>query len=265
MEKTDSWVCRDCFNYRVQFRTDQLQIAWWWTNEDFIYLTFDEPVSFVTAAYPVNVAVLYSQGPGAQQTYKLSFQPNFNPGNNQIDFNIQFREDNLTSVVSAATICPFCHPVPSFIVNVAPPALQAQLKDWRDVDINLETKFEINHQQLINKMNKVCNRFFTYTDNILVDESHDCQEPYKPEKFLSDSYTQWQIENNSEIEALRQDNSVASTCQLIDLMEEGVRELAETYVCLDELPQGKRRRLGGKIDKISNSKGRTCQALQSSP
>lgn len=265
MEKTDSWVCRDCFNYRVQFRTDQLQIAWWWTSEDFIYLTFDEPVSFVTAAYPVNDAVLYSQGPDRQQTYKLSFQPNFNPGDNRIDFNIQFREDNLTSVVSAATICPFCHPVPSFIVNVAPPALQAQVTDWRDVDINLETKFQINHQQFTNKMNRV-NKFFTYENKqILVDESFGCELPYNTEKFLSDSYTQWQIENNSEIEALRQDNSVASTCQLIDLMEEGVRELAETYVCLDELPRGKQRRLGVVIDKISNSKGRTCQALQSNP
>ena len=73
----------------MQFRTDQLQIAWWWTSEDFIYLTFDEPVSFVTAAYPVNDAVLYSQGPDRQQTYKLSFQRNFNPGDNRIDFNIR--------------------------------------------------------------------------------------------------------------------------------------------------------------------------------
>jgi len=135
MEKTNSWVCRDCFNYRVNFRTDQLQIDWWWTNEDFIYLTFDEPVSFVTAAYPVKDAVLYSQGADGQQTYKLTFESNFNPGDKRIDFNIQFREDNLTSVVSAATICPFCHPVPSFVVNVAPQALVAQVDNWCDIEI----------------------------------------------------------------------------------------------------------------------------------
>jgi len=89
MEKTNSWVCRDCFNYRVNFKTTQLQIDWWWTNEDFIYLTFDEPVSFVTAAYPVKDAVLYSQGADGQQTYKLTFESNFNPGDKRIDFNIR--------------------------------------------------------------------------------------------------------------------------------------------------------------------------------
>jgi len=264
MEKTNSWVCRDCFNYRVNFRTDQLQIDWWWTNEDFIYLTFDEPVSFVTAAYPVKDAVLYSTGADGQQTYKLTFESHFNPGDKRIDFNIQFREDNLTSVVSAATICPFCHPVPSFVVNVAPQALVAQVDNWCDIEIIVDKKYHINHQQFTNKMNRV-KKYLTWTDNILVDATYDCAKPYNTDKFLSDSYTQWQIENNSEIEALRLDDSVAATCQLIDLMEDGVRALAESYVCLDEMPRGKQIRFGGKIDKISNSKGPQCVALKSTP
>ena len=74
-----------------------------------------------------------------------------------------------------------------------------------------------------------------------------------------------QIENNSEIEALRLDGSVAATCQLIDLMEDGVHALAESYVCLDEMPRSKQRQFGEKIDKISNSKGPQCVALKSTP
>ena len=83
------YVLFDHFFSRVNFRTDQLQIDWWWTNEDFIYLTFDEPVSFVTAAYPVKDAVLYSTGADGQQTYKLTFESHFNPGDKRIDFNIR--------------------------------------------------------------------------------------------------------------------------------------------------------------------------------
>jgi len=113
-------------------------------------------------------------------------------------------------------------------------------------------------------MNRV-KKYLTWTDNILVDATYDCAKPYNTDKFLSDSYTQWQIENNSEIEALRLDDSVAATCQLIDLMEDGVRALAESYVCLDEMPRGKQIRFGGKIDKISNSKGPQCVALKSTP
>ena len=75
------------FYSRVEFNYQET--AWWWNNEDFIYLTFDEPVSFVTVAHPIKDVVLYSTSPAGQQTYKLDFKPDFNPGDNRIDFNIR--------------------------------------------------------------------------------------------------------------------------------------------------------------------------------
>lgn len=260
MHKTNSWVCRDCFNYRVELNNIQ-QTAWWWTNEDFIYLTFDEPVSFVTVAHPINDVVLYSTSPAGQQTYKLEFKRDFNPGDNRIDFNIQFREDDLTSVVSAATICPFCHPVPSFVDNFNREGLLAQFLKWRDIDLTDEQKSFINYQQFQNKMNRVYYQYLTLSDNIVVDDSYDCELPYNAENFQSNSFSRWLTENNSQIEALRSRTSVENMCHLIDLIENGAQTLADTHVCLDEMRRSKQIRLSEKIEKISNSKGRKCQAI----
>jgi len=262
MRKTNSWVCRDCFNYRVEFNYQET--AWWWTNEDFIYLTFDEPVSFVTVAHPIKDVVLYSTSPAGQQTYKLDFKPDFNPGDNRIDFNIQFREDDLTSVVSAATVCPFCHPVPSFADNLNREGLLAQFLNWRDIDIELshEQKNFINYRQYRNKMNRVYNQYLTLTNNIVVDATYSCDLPYNADKFVSESFSQWLIEKSSQINSLQQGTSgLAGMCRLVDLIEEGVQTLADTYVCLDDMPPRKQRRISEKIEKISNSKGPRCQEL----
>ena len=64
-------------------------IDWWWNNQDFIYLTFDEPVSFVPTATPINNVELYDTDGDGKQTYKLDFIPQFLPGDGRIDFNIR--------------------------------------------------------------------------------------------------------------------------------------------------------------------------------
>ena len=192
------------YHSRVEFNYEQT--AWWWTNEDFIYLTFDEPVSFVTVAHPIKDVVLYSTSPAGQQTYKLDFKTDFNPGDNRIDFNIrklnfkfktftifslEFREDDLTSVVSAATVCPFCHPVPSFVNNFDREGLLAQFLAWRDIDLSDEQKNFINYRQYRNKMNRVYHRYLTLTNNIIVGAPYNCDLAYNADKFASESFSQW--------------------------------------------------------------------------
>ena len=69
----------------MEFNLVDMNMQWWWTNQDFLYLSFDQPVSFVTTAHPIQDVVAADS---TYSTYKLSFKPDFFPGDNRIDFNI---------------------------------------------------------------------------------------------------------------------------------------------------------------------------------
>jgi len=140
--------------------------------------------------------------------------------------------------------------------------LLAQFLAWRDIDLSDEQKNFINYRQYRNKMNRVYHQYLTLTNNIVVDAPYNCDLPYNADKFASESFSQWLTEKSSQIRSIQLGTSgLAGMCRLVDLIEEGVQTLADTHVCMDDMPLRKQRRISEKIEKISNSKGRKCQAL----
>ena len=52
----NSWNCKNCFRVRFEYRMRSLGIKNW-TNKDYIDIQFDNPVTFLAAAYPVKEVV----------------------------------------------------------------------------------------------------------------------------------------------------------------------------------------------------------------
>ncbi|CAG5102743.1 Oidioi.mRNA.OKI2018_I69.chr1.g445.t1.cds [Oikopleura dioica] len=253
MTKTNTWVCKDCFNYRIEFQLRELNMNWWWTHDDFMYMTFDEPVTFITAAHPVDNVELHDTNSAGDQIYKISFKDGFVPGDGRIDFNIQFREDNLTSHATAGHVCPNCYDLPK------DGTMYAQFIDLRDIVLSSAKKSQMNHNKYINLMNRV-NGFFTSHDEIIIDRPAigGCRLPFWPGNYGTDSYETWKAANNDELERLRTSDSLADTCAMIDLIEEYVLEIAKNAACLDKMPDRKKAKFADKIQEISWSKSPNC-------
>ena len=88
--KTNSWVCKNCFNVRIEFNLGWIgAVGHWWDNKDYIWLAFKEPVSVIKAQGPVE-SVEGVPGTDAQGYYrfKVSFNANAQFGDRRIDVNI---------------------------------------------------------------------------------------------------------------------------------------------------------------------------------
>ena len=47
-QNTNSWVCNNCFNIRIEFNLDWIgAVGHWWDNFDHIMIAFKEPVSVI--------------------------------------------------------------------------------------------------------------------------------------------------------------------------------------------------------------------------
>ena len=44
-KRTNSWVCKDCFNIRIEFNLKA--VGHWWDNRDYIWVAFKQPVSVI--------------------------------------------------------------------------------------------------------------------------------------------------------------------------------------------------------------------------
>ena len=177
-------------------------------------MTFDKPVSFVTAAHPVQDVVFFDEDDQGRQRYQIAFKPDFFPGDNRIDFNIrklylflsifqfsfsEFREDNLTAHAVALIVCPFCYPFPDYIEVYTPELIKEEIQKMKEIMTNTLTisKDETTTEIVSNidivkfkgKMDKVL-KFFEI-DNVLVDSSFDCVQPYDEVNFQSDGYNKW--------------------------------------------------------------------------
>ena len=88
--RTNAWTCKDCFNLRIEVNLNQLgAVGALWDNQDHVFLTFDNDVSFVKAAGPAaSPAVEMAGTDEGYQMWRVDFQNTFNPGDRRIDINV---------------------------------------------------------------------------------------------------------------------------------------------------------------------------------
>ena len=87
--KTNSWVCKNCFNLRVNFNLNWLgAVGNAFDNTDSVYLAFAGPVSFVKSAGPTNDVKAIGQDEHGSFVYEVGFNDQAQFGDRRIDFNI---------------------------------------------------------------------------------------------------------------------------------------------------------------------------------
>jgi len=87
--KTNSWVCKNCFNIRLEFNLNYIgAVGHWWDNRDFVWISFKEPVSAIKCAGPCDGVEADGQDADGNYRFKVGFNDNFNPGDKRIDVNI---------------------------------------------------------------------------------------------------------------------------------------------------------------------------------
>ena len=69
------------------------------------------------------------------------------------------------------------------------------------------------------------------------------------------------FQNQDELERLSNSDELKDICDLVHLIEAGIEAMAQTYACLDMLPDRWQDKLDNKIAKISNGQGRECKRL----
>ena len=88
IDRTNQWVCRDCFNVRVNFKLSNIgTVGAFFDNRDFVYIAFDTPVELIKYAGPVGGATQMSDLDG-NPVWKIGFENTFEIGDGKIDFNI---------------------------------------------------------------------------------------------------------------------------------------------------------------------------------
>ena len=88
-KRTNSWVCKDCFNIRIEFNLKWIgAVGHWWDNRDYIWIAFKQPVSVIKFAGPSDGVVPDGRDADGNYRFKVGFNSNFNPGDKRIDINI---------------------------------------------------------------------------------------------------------------------------------------------------------------------------------
>merc|ERR1712088_131623 len=104
--RTNSWVCRNCFNIRVEFN-----LAWvgavghWWDNRDSIYFAFEHPVSAIKAAGPALTPVAISDKDGLYR-FRMDFNKQAQFGDGRIDINVEFNDNETPGKLAWVKTCP---------------------------------------------------------------------------------------------------------------------------------------------------------------
>jgi len=90
--ETNSWVCRNCFNLRVNFNLKWAgAVGHWWDNRDSIYFAFKKPVSVIKAAGPaLKPVALDQQDEDGNYLYRMDFNNQAQFGDGRIDINVEF-------------------------------------------------------------------------------------------------------------------------------------------------------------------------------
>lgn len=87
--RTNSWVCKNCFNVRVQFKMSWIgAVGHWFDNRDYVWIAFKGPVNVVKFAGPADEVVPDGRDDDGNYRFKIGFNDNFNPGDGRIDVNI---------------------------------------------------------------------------------------------------------------------------------------------------------------------------------
>ena len=87
--QTNSWVCRNCFNVRLNLKLDWIGVVGkWFDNKDFVWIAFKNPVSVIKWAGPADSVEADGQDEDGNYLYKVGFNDNFNPGDGRIDINM---------------------------------------------------------------------------------------------------------------------------------------------------------------------------------
>lgn len=105
--RTNSWVCRNCFNLRVEFNLGWLgPVGRWFDHRDFVWLAFKQRVSVIKWAGPADILEPDGKDSDGNYIYKLGFNPNFNPGDRRVDINIEFNDNDTPGDLVWAKLCP---------------------------------------------------------------------------------------------------------------------------------------------------------------
>ena len=107
LTRTNEWVCRNCFNIRISFNLAWIgAVGYWWDNKDFIMIEFKQPVSVIKWQGPVNEVVLDKQGSSENYRFRVGFIDQFNPGDRNIDVNIEFNGLESEGEIVLVNTCP---------------------------------------------------------------------------------------------------------------------------------------------------------------
>jgi len=104
--RTNSWVCKNCFNIRIEFNLGWLgPVGKWFDNRDFVWLAFKQPVSVIKWAGPSDGVVADGNDEHGNFRFKMGFNDQAQFGDGRIDINVEFN-DNDTGELVWAKLCP---------------------------------------------------------------------------------------------------------------------------------------------------------------
>ena len=89
MTRTNSWVCKNCFNLRIEFKLDWIgAVGHWFDNQDHIWIAFKQPVSVIKQSGPASAVESAGQDAEGNYRFKIYFEKNAEFGDRRIDINI---------------------------------------------------------------------------------------------------------------------------------------------------------------------------------
>ncbi|CAG5082969.1 Oidioi.mRNA.OKI2018_I69.PAR.g10246.t1.cds [Oikopleura dioica] len=110
--KTNSWTCRACFNIRVHYNMRSISRQWannFNARRSSVVIALTSRVSFDKVAAPIDgrAESIIELGYDADGNYlfRLEFQNSFNPGNDEVDFNIEYQEREGSASVAYIWSC----------------------------------------------------------------------------------------------------------------------------------------------------------------
>merc|ERR1712050_594706 len=104
--RTNSWVCRNCFNIRLEFNLGWIgAVGYWWDNRDSIYFAFKDPVSAIKAAGPALTPVAIPDKDGLYR-YRMDFNKQAQFGDGRIDINVEFNDNDTDGELAWVYTCP---------------------------------------------------------------------------------------------------------------------------------------------------------------
>ncbi|CBY18531.1 unnamed protein product [Oikopleura dioica] len=110
--KTNSWTCRACFNIRVHYNMRQISAPWannFNARRSSVVIAFTSKVSFEKVAHPINddgnKIIELGYDADGNYLFRLEFENSFDPGNDEVDFNIEYQEREGSAEVAYIWSC----------------------------------------------------------------------------------------------------------------------------------------------------------------